>query len=368
MITAVSAGTKIIVSISAGGQYRLERIKQGAAWLVWDGTDFVAISGAVPQAVTAGDFLDNTEKPDGIYTYRCAAFPDSPDYEYSNPVRSGSVGATGYSFGNYHPAPGMWGTVVTPDDMRFTYLWGTDFKAANGQSYTDEQIQYFIDAAVARLERELNITIKKQRIRCEPERRGLEKGRDYDAAESYYDFKWQRIQRYGMITTRQRPVIAVYKLDLLSRFNANINLMSSTAIDKARGLIKFLDRPLKPSGTWRGIESAIGMFGQETLRSHLFYEIDYDAGYETSDDVPRDLREIIGKDAAVGLLNVIGDGLMSGFSSSSLSMDGMSESFSSTQSATSAYFGARIKVYEDEIKSYIEENRFKFGHVPIGVL
>jgi len=110
------------------------------------------------------------------------------------------------------------------------------------------------------------------------------------------------------------------------------------------------------------------MFGQETLRSHLFYEIDYDAGYETSDDVPRDLREIIGKDAAVGLLNVIGDGLMSGFSSSSLSMDGMSESFSSTQSATSAYFGARIKVYEDEIKSYIEENRFKFGHVPIGVL
>jgi hypothetical protein len=59
---------------------------------------------------------------------------------------------------------------------------------------------------------------------------------------------------------------------------------------------------------------------------------------------------------------------MSGFSSSSLSMDGMSESFSSTQSATSAYFGARIKVYEDQLEQYIEDVRRKFGTIAIGSL
>jgi hypothetical protein len=59
---------------------------------------------------------------------------------------------------------------------------------------------------------------------------------------------------------------------------------------------------------------------------------------------------------------------MSGFSSSSLSMDGISESFSSTQSATSAYFGARIQVYKDDIKKYIEENKYKFGFKPMGNL
>ena len=49
-------------------------------------------------------------------------------------------------------------------------------------------------------------------------------------------------------------------------------------------------------------------------------------------------------------------------------MDGLSESFSSTQSATSAYFGARIKVYQDEIENYINQNKNKFGHMVIGAI
>jgi hypothetical protein len=72
--------------------------------------------------------------------------------------------------------------------------------------------------------------------------------------------------------------------------------------------------------------------------------------------------------AAVSLLNNIGRGLMSGFSSSSLSMDGVSESFSSTQSATSAYYGADIKEYKDDIANYIAANKLKFGHITMGAL
>lgn len=123
-----------------------------------------------------------------------------------------------------------------------------------------------------------------------------------------------------------------------------------------------------PSETSKGISTAVSRFGSETFQPHLFYAIDYTAGYKTSDDVPEDLRQIIAKVAAISLLNVIGDGLMSGFSSSSLSMDGISESFSSTQSATSAYFGARIAVYQKEVKEYIEDNRYRFGFLPIGAL
>jgi len=74
------------------------------------------------------------------------------------------------------------------------------------------------------------------------------------------------------------------------------------------------------------------------------------------------------KMAAISLLNVIGDGLMSGFSSSSLSMDGVSESFSSTQSATSAFFGARIAVYQKEVQEYIAQNKYKFGFFRVGAL
>jgi len=85
------------------------------------------------------------------------------------------------------------------------------------------------------------------------------------------------------------------------------------------------------------------------------------AGYENSSRIPDDLREVIGKVAACKLLNIIGDGLIAGFSSSSLSIDGLSESFSSTQSATNAFFGARIQVYLKDIENYLKENRNKFG-------
>jgi hypothetical protein len=49
-------------------------------------------------------------------------------------------------------------------------------------------------------------------------------------------------------------------------------------------------------------------------------------------------------------------------------MDGVSESFSSTQSATSAYYGADIKEYKDDIEKYIAENKMKFGNVVLGSL
>jgi hypothetical protein len=66
------------------------------------------------------------------------------------------------------------------------------------------------------------------------------------------------------------------------------------------------------------------------------------------------------------MLNIIGDGILAGFSSSALSMDGVSEAFSSTQSATSATYGARIKAYEDELEKYIKAVKNKFGHQVMG--
>ncbi|MDR1626505.1 MAG: hypothetical protein LBT33_08175 [Spirochaetia bacterium] len=374
MIAASSIKNKVLVVIQGNALYRLERLKKGdPEWLLWTAAGFAAKNpGTEPQAVGPGDFLDNHGIENGLYTYRIADMtaenPEEDDYQHANWVRCGETGPVGYSFGNYSPAPGTWGEAVTPDDFRYTYLWGTDFKATNGSLFTDGQVRFFIDAAVADIERRLNITIKKKRVRCMPDNRGLKKGVDYDVEEAYYDFKFHKIQRYGMITTRQRPIISLHRLKMISRFSEVQDLLDTTVVDKTKGVLKLLRRPVRPSETARGIQTSASMFGTETLTSYLFYEVDYDAGYGTSDDIPADLREAIAKNTAISLLNVIGDGLMSGFSSSSLSMDGISESFSSTQSATSAYFGARIKVYEEELNGYIEQAKRKFGHMVIGAI
>lgn len=377
-ISAESTSTRIILNIADNNEpFFLQRADyKNRKWLTYaDGGffDIEADESIKPLAIGAGDFVDSFGLYDALFEYRYIPESDGIDadgdkWTYSTWVKFGTPDCVGYTFGNYHPAGNEWGLIVTPDDCRYTYLWGTDFKATNGTYFTDEQIKFFIVEATRYLERELNISIIKTKIKSQAEDRNLVKGTDYDEEESLYDFSYRKIQRYGMIQTRHRPVINVEKCTLINRGGSDIDLLKDSVIDRKKGVIKFLKRPFMPSETAKGISTAVSRFGSETFQPHLFYAIDYTAGYKTSDDVPEDLRQIIAKVAAISLLNVIGDGLMSGFSSSSLSMDGISESFSSTQSATSAYFGARIAVYQKEVKEYIEDNRYRFGFLPIGAL
>jgi hypothetical protein len=206
------------------------------------------------------------------------------------------------------------------------------------------------------------------RIACEPDRRGLKPGIDYDEEESYYTFKRERIQRNGMIPTRKRPVQSISRIDLINRKEGITSLLNASVLDKKKGMIRFFNRPPKTSDSIRAVQAAISPYGAETFDRNLFYAIDYIAGYHSADAVPADLRAIIGKIAACSLMNNVGRGLMSGFSSSSLSMDGVSESFSSTQCATSAYYGADIKQYQTEIDDYIAANKLKFSHINLGAL
>jgi hypothetical protein len=349
--------------------YRLER-KHGndGHWRVFTAQGFVReTAGTVPEQVQ--ELFVDTSVHNGIYQYRARVFDDpSQPFDYSMWVRCGDTDPIGYTFGNYHVPEGQWGVIQTPDDIRLTWMWGIDFKASNGQSFTDEQIKFFIDDAMKQIERELKITIRKTRVVCEPERRGLKPCIDYDDEEPYYTFKRERIQRSGMIPTRKRPVQSVSRLDLLSRQERLTSLLNAYTLDKNKGIIKFFNRPPRVSDSLRAVDTAIFPYGADTFERNLLYAIDYVAGYPTSDDVPDDLRAIVGKVAACSLLNNIGRGLMSGFSSSSLSMDGVSESFSSTQSATSAYYGADLKQYQDEIDKYIAANKLKFGHITMGSL
>jgi hypothetical protein len=372
MILATSVKNKMILEFPHSAiSYRLERrMGNNGEWLVLTANGFAADAGGggvIPLPVSAS-YLDTAVKT-GVYQYRAREFENpSSAYDHSAWVRCGDTGPVGYTFENYEIPEGTWGEILTADDLRLTFLWGIDFRASNGQPYTDEQVRFFINDAAAQIERELKITIKKTRIMFEPDSRGLRQGMDYDVDESRYTYKRERVQRNGMIKTRRRPVRSVSRLDILSRNEKVTSLLNAYTLDKNKGLIKFFNRLPKTSDSFRAVETVIYPYGAETRDNNFFYAIDYVAGYEDSDQVPADLRGVIGKVAAVSLLNNIGRGLMSGFSSSSLSMDGVSESFSSTQSATSAYYGADIKQYESEIKDYIEANKLKFGFITMGAL
>ena len=367
-ISAVSINTDILLTIeSAAGitgfvGFRIERKRESGNWLIWDGTSFT--DGGTAMLVPSVRFTDYDLEA-GIYQYRYAIMTTIlSDYAYSDWSRIGTE-KTGWTFGNYAAPDGGFGDILTPDDLRYTYLWGIDFKASNGDTFSDAQIKAKIQSAVSEIARALKITITKTVIKCQPKEGKI--GVDYDEAEDPYTYRHDKWQRTGRIVLRKRPILSIESFMLYGMADQKIiDLESWARIDHRKGVISFFPRA-GVTGEIRIIPAAmaVGVSYRNGDYPHG-YKIDYTAGYENSGMVPADLRDIIGKAAACKLLNIIGDGLLSGFSSSSLSLDGVSESFSSTQSATSAMYGARIKVYLDDIQTYLKENRSKFGNITIG--
>jgi len=89
--------------------------------------------------------------------------------------------------------------------------------------------------------------------------------------------------------------------------------------------------------------------------------IDYVAGMHP---IPYDLAEAIGKNAAIKLLHVLSDAIEPGIVTSSLSVDGLSESQTLARSVGGQeLFGARIAVYQKELKEYLSMAKRYYGGI-----
>jgi hypothetical protein len=282
---------------------------------------------------------------------------------------------TGYTFKNYIVPQGEWGQLLTADDMRYTFLFGVDLTATNGQEATDAQLETVVDFAQAEFERYLGIDIRKRVRKTKPDSsltraRYWREGVDYTDIEAPYDFDgdvWST--GFGFTQMRHRPIISIEAAKLYSAVETVVIDMENddwVRLNEEYGQVWFY--PKRGSGSLSH-GPFLGGYGEVLSRFRGHYPqgvwVDYTTGYVNSDFVPDDLRYVVARLAAIGLLQWVGDGLLAGFSSSSISLDGLSESFSSTQSATSAYFGARIKSYHDEIKEWLKRNRYKYSNVPL---
>jgi hypothetical protein len=84
------------------------------------------------------------------------------------------------------------------------------------------------------------------------------------------------------------------------------------------------------------------------------------------DRFPIDLKELVGKIASFPALNIAGDLLGgAGIASQSISIDGLSQNFNTTSSATNAGYGARLIQYRQEIKDWVPTMQKYFHGVKI---
>ena len=279
----------------------------------------------------------------------------------------------GWSFSNYIPPPNEWGKVLTADDMRYTYLWGIDCTASdiNETDFEDEQFDFFIRTAIGDFEKFLNLDIRKRIYKTRPSSSLIRSklwrnGVDYTDNEDEYTFRPDEWGDYGFVQLRHLPVISIERAILYSQIKTEVIDLKDKdwlRIDRHTGQVRLFPTIGLGYGPF-----AVGALPWRILgiRFPGGLEFDYTTGYETAEFVEEGLREAIGKWACIKCLASIGDGLLAGFSSQSVSLDGLSESFSSTQSATSAYFGARIKQYQDDLKVWKADNKHKYAPLPMG--
>ncbi len=279
----------------------------------------------------------------------------------------------GYTFGNYRPSPGEWGKLYTADDMRYTMLFGVDCIGSDiaESEFTDAQFDNIVLEAIGEFELLLTMDIRKKVYKTDPDD-ALIQGRlwrdgvDYTDEEDSYAYDAIQWSNYGFLQLRHWPIISVESAVWNSPVNGQImDLIEADwiRIRKKMGQLNFFPK----GGFAYGPYSVYGPLWSTSAggRYPQAFKVDYTTGYKTADQVHEGLRAVIGKYATIKALAVVGDGLMAGFSSQSVSLDGLSESFSSTQSATSAYFGARIAQYGKEIDAWLIKNRYKFGPPPM---
>lgn len=294
----------------------------------------------------------------------------------------------GYSFNNPDTtANNSWGAIITPDELRYVYGFGNDLVSPNGQVITDDTLQWYVDQATSNVERDLNVTLIKKKFRHTPiNANGVEQSREDELKdegeadidyiwEEPYDFDKKKFGEYIFIKLRTRPVIEVTKAEFRDPIgNLIADILSWKKVNFKTGTLEFFPHA--------GALMSLPIFGGSSFFNSPVryayndyypdaYYIDYDAGFKSARHLQTQWREIfivVGKLAAINMLSDYGDGKTAAVASSSLGLEGVSESVSTTLSATSAAFGARILQFQKDLALFYKKNKYKYGGVLIGAL
>lgn len=252
-------------------------------------------------------------------------------------------------------------TVLSVGQLKDVFLTGIDLTTDGVTPYPDAMFEWGIKAAIDWLESQLDIKVLPTRY--------VER----------YDYYRRDLEEWGLFRLRRCPIID----DLRGATLPNVNLTrvrviwpsQTTALEFDQSWIQIREEAgqlrLVPASGSIGtmLLTAGGAFlpmlaGGRDFMPDLF-EISYTAGFRLG-SLPYDLREMIGKRATFGPLLLAGDAIMGqGVASSSLSIDGLSQSISTRASSQGGVYAARIKQYAEELKEDLAVARRRYKGIQI---
>lgn len=238
------------------------------------------------------------------------------------------------------------GLLFSPAEVITLYLYGIEINATNGTKFSDEAYTYYVREAQKTVENWFSVKIIKQLI---------------TESSSYY---WDSYsQQFPIINTKyivQRPLALIGLLKTIEQVRYPVEWLSYAKDPDQIGGRRISIVPTGSGGMaanqdniLTGIVTQLGIQRFRNIPDYWNYQ--YITGFDL-DNLPWDLIGIIGKLATFGPLNIAGDLILgtAGVASQSLSIDGLSQSISTTASATSAGYNARLINYGKEIAETVK--------------
>jgi len=282
-------------------------------------------------------FIDNNGAADYYYKFRYFNTVSGIFDTFSDPGRGA-------------PEPAL--QVISIQELKDIYLFGVDLTNDQGVPYSNAMFVWYIKAAVDWIEKRLDLPILPRQYE---ERHDFFK---YD----YDKYIWLKLNHAPVIGVNEcklvlpgEQIVKVFEKDWLhiQRFDGQLQMVPGTG---TAGTIL-----LGASGAWIPLIYGANKFIPDAFR--VIYEAGFGRPRDPKavsprdpelDQFPPDIKHIVGMIASLGPFNVAGDMIAgAGIASTSIGIDGLSQSVSTTASATNAGYGARIIQYQRDIKDQI---------------
>lgn len=241
------------------------------------------------------------------------------------------------------------GLVISVAELWELFLYGIKIQGGEGSNFSDESMRFYLVAAQREIENYYNLKFIKQLA---------------DQTITYYrtDY-WQTFPILQTNYPVREPLSMIGMLNKMEQIvypQGWLFCEYDTLMGQGKRRISVVPTGSSTRGNAEiiltGITSQVGM--QRFNMIPDYWRIQYITGWDV-DQMPMDLINVVGMVASFGPLGIAGDLILgsAGIASQSLSIDGLSQSISTTASATNAGYGARIIQYEKQIKE--TTNRLK---------
>lgn len=235
--------------------------------------------------------------------------------------------------------------ILSVEDLKTVFLYGVDLTKDDGAPYPNELFEFYIKSAVSWLEQRLQLQLRPK-----------------DFTEKH-DFLPGEYGSDIFMKLNRKPIMELHEVKLvLPGGGEQIFDINDIHVEQESGQLNI----------YPGTSTTLpGLAYRPSLSSRKFlaqaFHVKYRAGFKVA-DFPANIRELVGKVAAFGPLNIAGDLVAgAGLAGTSLSIDGLSQSVTTTNSSTNAGYGARLILYRKEVKDQIEAIRSYYAGIGLTV-